>query len=108
MSSLSVVSACVARPVGEVRDCHQLAWRAFQESRSDWAGGVYAALNWVTGGQRAPVTERNDSPVTAALARTEMHVAVCVRYGCPPPPATMWTGNRIAPREAVTDNREWA
>jgi hypothetical protein len=103
---LAVVPAWVVPNPTEVRDCHLIAHRAFRESRSDRMGGVYAAVNWVTGGQRAPVTEREEPP-TVVLVRAEMWVALSIGDGLPPLTPRMWTDIGAEPREARTDNRLW-
>jgi hypothetical protein len=107
MPPLAVVPGWLVPSDTELRDCHLIAWRALQETGGDRAGGIFAAVNWVTGGQRAPVTERTE-PASKALAETEMWVAVGVRLGMPPAPDEWWVPFRVAPRPPVTDNRVWA
>ena len=71
-------------------------------------GGDAAAMNWVTGGQGGPVTERAEQPVTRNLADAERTVAMTVAYEMPPMPESMWTALGVEPRAAATDDREWA
>jgi hypothetical protein len=103
--SLAVVPAWVVPNPTEVRDCHLIAYRAFQESRAPGLGGSYAAVNWVTGGQRAPVTERID-PLSEALVRAEMWVAQSVGMRAPLP-SDLWVRLGVEPREARTTDTEW-
>jgi hypothetical protein len=107
MSFLAVVPSWVVPISTAVRDCHLIAHRAFQESGSDRLGGIYAAANWVTGGQRAPVTEREDCPVSEALARGEMWAADSVSRTVLLPPQ-IWASLGVEPRAPLTENREWS
>lgn len=59
----------------EIADLHWLAHLAHRELGSARAGGVAAAVAWVPGGRVAPVTARDDTPVTPALAAVEMWAA---------------------------------
>lgn len=71
----------------EVDDAHWLAFQEYGDGGSIAAGGVGAALAWVRGGQVAPVTGRDEQPVTEALARAEMWAATAAeRPGRTPPP----------------------
>lgn len=65
----------VTPPAREVEDLHWLSHRAYEETQRVWTGGVTAALSWVRGIRRGPITTRDERPVTDRLARAEMWAA---------------------------------
>lgn len=76
-----------ARGRRELDDLHWLAYAVDRGQQSAFAGGVAACLGWVRGGRIAPVTERDESPVTRELATAEMWAcAAAATPGIPPPP----------------------
>ena len=108
MGSVAVVPDWVVPPAQQVMDYFRIAYSIFGKTRSPLMGGDAAAMNWVTGGQRGPVTERTEQPVTRNLADAEQTVAMTVAYEMPPMPESMWTALGVEPRAAATDDREWA
>lgn len=93
----------------EIADLHWLAYRAQLEMDSPWAAGVAAAVSWVRGGRVAPVTERDDTPVTKALAEAEMWAAVVALGDGPPPPVEGISARLGVPyRAPCTTNPDWA
>lgn len=84
---LATPPAWVVPGVRAVADAHRIAYaRATGARMADrvHAGGVASALNWVTGGEVAPVTHR-PGPVPAELARSEWRIAGSVETGAPLP-----------------------
>ena len=108
MGSVAVVPEWVLPPEQQVMDYFRIAYAIFGETRSPLTGGHAAVMNWVTGGQGGPVTERAEQPVTRNLADAEQTVAMTVAYEMPPMPESMWTALGVEPRPAATDDREWA
>jgi len=108
MGSVAVVPEWVLPPAQQVMDYFRIAYAIFGKTRSPLTGGHAAAMNWVTGGQRGPVTGRTEQPVTRNLADAEQTVAMTVAYEMPPMPESMWVALGVEPRAAATDDREWA
>ena len=105
MGSVAVVPEWVVPPEQQVMDYFRIAYAIFGKTRSPLMGGDAATMNWVTGGQGAPVTERTEQPVTRNLADAEQTVAMTIAYEMP---ESMWAALGVEPRPAVTDDREWA
>ncbi|MQA13477.1 MAG: hypothetical protein GEV09_04675 [Pseudonocardiaceae bacterium] len=79
----------VTPPQNEVADLMWVAYRLHAERGRPWSSGVLAATAWVRGGRAAPVTERDEWPVTRELAIAEMWAAVVASErdsGIPRPP----------------------
>lgn len=70
--------AWIVPSVGQVSDVHWIAYRVATDRGSGCAGGMIAALSWVAGDRVGPVTERDEQPVTEALARAETWAALRV------------------------------
>ncbi|PZS39948.1 MAG: hypothetical protein DLM62_05520 [Pseudonocardiales bacterium] len=75
---MEVVPAWVVPSVVQVADLYLVAqYVAHDLSQGCFrAGGMVAAVRWVTGGGRSPVTKTPGQPVTAAVADAERRVAV--------------------------------
>lgn len=87
MGWVAVTPEWVVPSPREVDDAHWLAFQEYAERGLMAAGGVGAALAWVRGGRSAPVTGRDERPVTEVLARAEMWAATAAeRPGRTPPP----------------------
>ncbi|MEU7813882.1 hypothetical protein [Pseudonocardia sp. NPDC049154] len=71
----------------EIADLHWLAYADATESGSGRAAGIVATLAWVRGGQTAPVTGREERPVSQALAEAELWVARAALAPDAAPPA---------------------
>ena len=109
MRSVAVVPEWVVPPAQQVMDYFRIAYAIFGETRSPLTGGHAAAMNWVTGGQRGPVTERTEQPVTRNLADAEQTVAMTVAYEMPPMPESMWTALGVEPRSrSVAAGASWS
>ncbi|GAA1858150.1 hypothetical protein GCM10009836_42910 [Pseudonocardia ailaonensis] len=70
----------------EIADLHWLAYADAVETRSPSAGGITATLAWVRGGAVAPVTGRDQQPVTVAMAEAELWAAWALLTPDVPPP----------------------
>ena len=76
-----------SRGFRELDDLHWLAYAVDREKQSAFAAGVGASLGWIRGGRVAPVTERDESPVTRELATAETWAcAAAATPGIRPPP----------------------
>jgi len=106
MSNAAIVPEWVVPPVRQVIEMHYVAYRLAEEVRLPQARGVLAAMEWVTGGQAAPVTGL-DGPVTQVAARAESWVALCVAAGVAPS-ASDWGELGVQPRAATTQDAELA
>lgn len=101
MGETALIPAWVVQPPAQVADCHRIAHATAVRTGRARLQAVAASINWVTGGQDAPMTERGDEP-TAAVARAEYMVAGG------PVPADAWRTLGVAPRDAVTDHPVWS
>jgi hypothetical protein len=63
---------------GQVSDLHWIAYRVATDRGTSYAGGIADALSWVAGDCVGPITERDEQPVTEALARAETWAALRV------------------------------
>ncbi len=71
----------------EIDDLHWLAYRARRELGKPWCSGISRTLAWARGGRAAPITGRDDAPVTRELATAEMWAANAASTpDLPPPP----------------------
>ena len=52
-------------------DLHVLAHRGYLDTWSTWHDGMAVTAAWLRGGRSAPVTFREEQPVTRALADAE-------------------------------------
>lgn len=99
-----------APPLRQVVDLHWLAYRKHEDQGSEWAGGVAATMAWVSRGRAAPVTERDERPVTRALAVAEMWAATAAAtpHMPPPPVASICADLGVVYVPAVDVHPEWA
>jgi hypothetical protein len=100
-----------APPLAQVVDLHWLAYRKHQQDQgSEWASGVAATMAWVRHGRVAPVTERDEQPVTRALAVAEMWAATAAATpDIPPPPlAVICADLSVSYQPAADVHPEWA
>jgi hypothetical protein len=89
-------------PAGRgVRDAHRIAYRLTVQNRDVRAAAVTAAINWVTGGQDAPITQRRG--VTRELVWAEWLLAGSVETGAP----MIWPAD-VTPARVVVDSPVWA
>src|SRR3954465_12533369 len=65
----------VVPPARQVNDLHWLAYRLFTDQGQSEAGGIAATLGWIHGDRVGPITERDEQPVTRALAHVEIWAA---------------------------------
>ena len=96
----------------EVVDLHVLACLVHAAEQSATAAGMAAAVAWVGGGRRGPVTGRDEQPVSKALAQAEQWAAVAASSaadGLPPPPlesfcaslqVAYWPPGQVSPQWA--------
>lgn len=106
----AVTPAWVVASSREVEDAHWLAIDEYAERGSVAAGGVGAALAWVSGGRVGPVTGREEQPVTESLARAEMWAATAAeRPGRAPPPLERICADLgVAFRQPTEVDSRWA
>lgn len=71
----------VAAPPVAVSDCHWLAYRQYRDTNAAKPAGICAALSWIRGGRPGPMTDRDERPVTAALAQAERYAAMYTAEG---------------------------
>jgi len=91
----------------ELADVHVLAFRTFRDTGSAKAEAMGATAAWIRGGRTAPVTFREEQPVTKALAKAEMWAAVHVVTGDVPLESfCLDLGVHYAP--AVATNPVWS
>jgi hypothetical protein len=107
MGDMAVIPAWVTPPADAVEGCHR---RAVELAPAHpWVRAVVAALDWVTGADRAlaPATGRALAPTEAAV-RAEMHVADgMMRFGDRTLPAEVWATFGVPPALVVTGDRDW-
>jgi len=65
----------------ELADLHVLAFREYRDTGSVKAEAMGATAAWIRGGRNAPVTFREEQPVTKVFAKAEMWAAVHVDTG---------------------------
>ncbi|OLT19360.1 hypothetical protein BJF78_36225 [Pseudonocardia sp. CNS-139] len=105
-SDRAVIPAWVVPDVLSVADAHRMTYRIFGDERGRdrparvRAGGAAAAIDWVTGGQPAPITERVE--VDRDIAWAEWRLAGCIERDRP----MLW--GEVEPREPVIRDRTWA
>jgi len=91
----------------ELADVHVLAFREYRDTGSAKAEAMGATAAWIRGGRTAPVTFREEQPVTKALAKAEMWAAVHVVTGdVPLESLCLDLGVHYAP--AVATNAVWS
>jgi hypothetical protein len=56
------------------------------QTRLPWAAGVAASIAWIRGGRVGPITERDEQPVTRAIADAERWAAEAARDPLHAPP----------------------
>ena len=99
----AVIPAWVAPTAQAVADAHRIAHVTAADTGDIRTAAVAASVNWVTGGQPAPLTERTD-PVTRRLVETEWVLAGNVELDT----QSGWLFDDIPPADPVTDDRRWA
>lgn len=93
----------------EVDDFHWLGYRVHTEAGPEWVSGAVTAAAWVRGGRTAPVTERDEQPVTAALAEAELWAAVAAGpAGDGLPLTSIYTRLGVTPWPTQPVSRQWA
>jgi hypothetical protein len=97
----AVIPAWVTPSAQAVADAHRIAHVTGAETGDVAARAVAASINWVTGGQLAPLTERTELP-TRELVTAEWLLAGSVEHG-----TTMVWGS-VSPVVPVTLDRRWA
>ena len=68
----------IVRSTSQVSYLHWLGYRRYADTGLLWPAGVCATLDWVGNRRNAPLTERNEQPVTDRLAKAEMWTAMAV------------------------------
>lgn len=101
MTDMAVIPAWVVQPTQEVADCHRIAHVVADDTGNARLAGIAASINWATGGQPSPLTERDGDP-SAAVARAEMMAAYDANM-----PQELWSALGVEPREPVTENEGW-
>lgn len=96
----ATVPAWVIPRALSVRDAHRIAYRRANQIGDVRAAAVSAAINWATGGQPAPLTQRRE--VTRDLAWVEWLLAGSVETGTP----MVW--GEVPPVPPVTRDHRWA
>jgi hypothetical protein len=86
MGRTAVTPEWVVPSPREVDAAHWLAFQEYSERGLMAAGGMGAALAWVHGGRVAPVTGRDEQPVTEVLVRAEMWAATAAERSSRTPP----------------------
>jgi hypothetical protein len=106
-SDRAVIPAWVIPDGHAVADAHRISYAAATADSVGArpgvrvrAGGVATAINWVTGGQLAPITERPETDHDVVWA--EWLLAGSVETGVP----MVW--GDVEPREPVIRDRTWA
>lgn len=88
----------VVPPVSQIADEHWLSYAMLRNTRRPWAAGVACAIAWIRGGRVGPITERDEQPVTRALAEAESWAAEAVRDpSCPPPLGLIYAQLKVVP-----------
>lgn len=100
MGETAVIPAWVVQPPAQVADCHRIAHAVATQTGDVPVSAVAATINWVTGGQESPLTERPGEP-TRDVARAEMLAAGG------PVPADAWRSLGVEPRQPVTVHAGW-
>ncbi|MGH3536400.1 MAG: hypothetical protein ACRDQG_17035 [Pseudonocardiaceae bacterium] len=98
----------VVPAVDAVRECHRVGLNMQARGVDARDHGSLDALFWVTLGDVSPMTRRLGSEATWEQARAESWVALCVAAGKPLPTERDWQRLGVAPKAAVTDDREFA
>ena len=91
----------------ELADLHVLAFREYRDTGSVKAEAMGATAAWIRGGRNAPVTFREEQPVTKALAKVEMWAAVDVDTG-DVPLASLCRDLGVSYAPAVATNPVWS
>lgn len=94
----------------QIDDLHWLGYAVHRDLDSPYGAGIASTLGWVRGGRVAPVTERDEMPVTRDFATAEMWAAAAASTpDVPPPPlesicadlaVTYWSPLPVVPRFA--------
>ena len=100
-SDRAVIPEWVVPARRAVEDAHRIAYRMACDGNMR-AGGVASAINWVTGGEPAPLSHR--SAVSLAVVWSEWELAGTVETGAP---MVRSAGEPVPPTAVITD-RSWA
>ncbi|MCA1695675.1 MAG: hypothetical protein LC749_13625, partial [Actinobacteria bacterium] len=99
----------VVPPASQISDLHWLGYRRYADTGLAWPAGVCASLEWVLSERNAPITERNERPVSDGVAKAEMWAATAVdRDGVKPSLESICANLDVAYFPAVILNRTWA
>lgn len=107
MPEYAVIPAWVVADHRQVVDLNLMAFTLATELESAHARGQLAAVEWVTGGRPAPITQRTES-VSWELARAESWVALCAAAGATEPSAREWEQLAVAPRPRAAGDDDFA
>lgn len=89
----------VTLDASQISDLHWLAYAMLVQTRLPWAAGVGAAISWIRGGRNGPITERDEQPVTRAIADAERWAAEAARDPDHAPPlGAIYAQLEVAPR----------
>lgn len=102
----AVIPAWAAPPHVQIQAAHHAAWETYGVTGSLVHGGAFAAINWFTGCQSAPVTERGE-PVSRDLVRAESWTALCGAAEMAAPTARDWRRLGVEPRGLSTRDPGW-
>lgn len=100
-SDRAVIPAWIEVAHRAVRDAHRIAYRIAVEGDMR-AGGIASAINWVTGGEAAPLSQRTG--MTRDLAWAEWLLAGSVEHATP----MVFTAGEGPPPVAVVTDQRWA
>lgn len=107
MTEYAVIPAWVVADHRQMMDFDHLVFELATKVESVHAQGQRAAVEWVTGGRPAPMTQRTE-PVTWALARAESWVALCVAAWNGQPTAREWEQLGVEPRPRTAGDGDFA
>lgn len=103
----ALVPAWVVPAHLNVVELHYLTYQLVAAAGDVEAGGRLAAVEWVVGGDHAPVTRRRDS-ATWQHVRAESWIALCVAARAATPTNRDWARLGVTPRAAAVDDPDWA
>lgn len=94
----------VTPPASQIADEHWLAYAMLATNRLPWAAGVACSIAWIRGGRVGPITERDEQPVTRAIADAERWAAEAARVPANPPPMdVIYAQLKVAPWAPLPD-----
>lgn len=99
-----VTPTWVTPDASQIADLHWLAYGMLTRTRLPWAAGVACSVAWIRGGRVGPVTERDEQPVTRAIADAERWAAEAARVPASPPPLDLiYAQLKVAPWAPLPD-----